>query len=107
MSRIRGGGHDFFQIRIKEAPVYAFSERVDILIALDKATVEMHRLELEEKGIIIFDGEQIDLSAEPSHLLSVSWERLAREEEGSKLFSNSVAVGAALGILVYQFDILA
>jgi len=106
MSRIRGG-HNFFQIRVKEDPVYASSEEVDILIALDKATVEMHRLELKEKGVIIFDGEHIDISGEPSRLLSVPLERLAREEGGNKLFSNSVAVGGALGILAYQFDILA
>ncbi|GAI08189.1 unnamed protein product [marine sediment metagenome] len=42
MSRIRGG-HNFFQIRVKEEPVYALSEEVDILIALDKATVKIHR----------------------------------------------------------------
>lgn len=106
MSRIRGG-HNFFQIRIKEDPVYASSERVDILIALDKATVEMHRPELKEKGIIIFDGEHIDISDQPFHLLSVPLERLAREEGGNKLFSNSVALGAALGILAYRFDTLA
>lgn len=105
MSRIRGG-HNFFQIRVKEDPVYASSEEVDILIALDKATVETHRLEIKEKGVIIFDGEHIDISGQPPHLLNVPLERLAREEGGNKLFSNSVAVGGALGILAYQFDIL-
>jgi len=106
MSRIRGG-HNFFQIRVKEEPVYALSEEVDILIALDKATVETHRPELKETGVIIFDGEHIDISGQQSHLLSVPLEPLAREEGGNKLFSNSVAVGGALGILAYQFDILA
>jgi len=106
MSRIRGG-HNFFQIRVKEKPVYALSEKVDILIALDKATVELHRPELKEKGVIIFDGEHIDISDQPLHLLSVPLERLAREEGGNKLFSNSVAVGSALGIFGYQLDILA
>jgi len=106
MSRIRGG-HNFFQIRVKDDPVYALSEKVDILIALDKATVELHRPELKEKGVIIFDGEYIDISDQPPHLLSVPLERLAREEGGNKLFSNSVAVGSALGILAYQLDILA
>jgi len=106
MSRIRGG-HNFFQIRVKDDPVYALSEKVDILIALDKATVELHRPELKEKGVIIFDGEHIDISDQPLHLLSVPLERLAREEGGNKLFSNSVAVGSALGILAYQLDILA
>jgi len=106
MSRIRGG-HNFFQIRVKEEPVSALSEEVDILIALDEATVEIHRPELKEKGVIIFDGEHIDISGQPPHLLSVPLERLAREEGGNKLFSNSVAVGAALGVLDYEFHILA
>ena len=105
MSRIRGG-HNFFQIRVKEEPVNALSEEVDILIALDKATVEIHRPELKEKGVIIFDGEHVDISPQP-HLLSVPLERLARDEGGNRLFSNSVAAGAALGVLDYEFHILA
>ena len=60
-------------------------------------TVEIHRPELKEKGVIIFDGEHIDISPQP-HLLSVPLERLAREKEGNKLFSNSVAVGAGTAL---------
>ena len=48
-SRIRGG-HNFFRVRVKDGDVKAQSERLDILIALDKATIERHRGELKENG---------------------------------------------------------
>jgi Pyruvate/2-oxoacid:ferredoxin oxidoreductase gamma subunit len=100
MSRIRGG-HNFFQIRVKGEPMYALSEEVDILIALDKATVKIHRPELKEKGVIIFDGEHIDIPPQPPHLLSVPLERLAREfglvaeQAEDEIAAINMAIGAS------------
>ena len=53
-------------------------------------------------GVIIFDGEKIkDVGGDS--LFSVPLERLA----GDKLMSNTVALGAALGLVEYDFEILA
>ena len=39
-SRIRGG-HNFFQIRLGDQPVMSWEKEVDVLVALDKATVTL------------------------------------------------------------------
>lgn len=49
-SRIRGG-HNFFQLRIATYPVKTFTDTVDVLIALDRVTVDMHVREMSEGGI--------------------------------------------------------
>jgi 2-oxoglutarate ferredoxin oxidoreductase subunit alpha len=98
-SRVRGG-HNFFRIRIKDSPVGAISEPVDMLLALDGNSIELHRKELKPDGVAIYDAEKI--KAGGSNLLGVPLERLA-EQAGGKVMVNTVALGAALGLLRYDF----
>jgi 2-oxoglutarate ferredoxin oxidoreductase subunit alpha len=98
-SRVRGG-HNFFRVRAKDSQVGAIAEPVDMLIALDKESVDLHQKEVS--GVAIFDGEKIK-DAGGNRLFSVPLERLA----GDKLMSNTVALGAALGLVDYDFEILA
>src|SRR5690554_955580 len=53
-SRIRGG-HNFFQIRLGEKPVYSWESHVDVLVALDAASIELHRAELKPSGVVLYD----------------------------------------------------
>ena len=57
-SRVRGG-HNFFRVRASDSPVEAIDEKVDILIALNKETIDLHRQEIRDGGVIIYDGEKI------------------------------------------------
>jgi len=57
-SRMRGG-HNFYQIRVSDRPVYSSREKIDIIVALDRASVEVHRNELTQDGMIIYDSEFI------------------------------------------------
>ncbi len=43
MSRIRGG-HNFYQIRVNEAPVYTFDDTLHLLLAFNKETVDLRIL---------------------------------------------------------------
>jgi len=98
-SRVRGG-HNFFRVRVKNSRVGAIAEPVDMLIALDRESITLHKKELT--GVTVFDGERIKGIGGDS-LFSVPLERLA----GDKLMSNTVALGAALGLVEYDFEILA
>ena len=51
-SRIRGG-HNFFRVRVKDSQVNAIAETVDILIALNKETIDLHRKEMATNGISV------------------------------------------------------
>ena len=57
-SRIRGG-HNFYQIRVSDHPVYASREKIHIIVALDRASIEIHGNELTQDGMIIYDSEFI------------------------------------------------
>src|SRR5512137_132675 len=49
------GGHNYYLLRVSARPVYAHSENLDILIALNKETVLLHEEELNSGGAIIVD----------------------------------------------------
>jgi 2-oxoglutarate ferredoxin oxidoreductase subunit alpha len=53
-SRIRGG-HNTFAVRASVDDVVAPREAVDVLVALNEETVELHRGELAPRGIIVAD----------------------------------------------------
>lgn len=53
-SRIRGG-HNTFSIRLGSGPFHAPRESVDILVALNAETVELHRGQLSERALLIAD----------------------------------------------------
>jgi 2-oxoglutarate/2-oxoacid ferredoxin oxidoreductase subunit alpha len=104
-SRIRGG-HNFFRIRIKDSQAMAISESLDILIALNRESLSMHCSELNKNGIAVSDEfRDPDLSRQ-YNIIPIPLEDIAAEKAGNKLTSNSVAMGAAMGLAGFDFDIL-
>jgi 2-oxoglutarate ferredoxin oxidoreductase subunit alpha len=103
-SRVRGG-HNFFRVRASDSPVEAVNETVDILVALNKETIDLHRQEIRDTGVIIYDGEKIE-GLVGKNLVNVPAERLAKETAGDILMTNTVALGAALGLINVDFKIL-
>ncbi len=104
-SRVRGG-HNFFRVRVKDSRVGAISEPVNILIALNSESIDLHGKELAARGVILFDGEKIKDIGSNSNLFGMPLDRLAEEKVGNKLMANTVALGAALGLVEYDFEIL-
>jgi 2-oxoglutarate ferredoxin oxidoreductase subunit alpha len=104
-SRIRGG-HNFYQIRISDNKVENLTEQIHVIIALDEKTIIEHKDELVKNGVIIFDGDKISVKEFDENLLNVPFERLAKEKADSKKMANSVAIGAAISLVGYDFDLL-
>ncbi len=105
-SRIRGG-HNFFRVRVSETRVAAIVEPVDILVVLNKESIDLHQGELAPGGVVIFDGEKIKDVGSNSRFLNVPLERLAEEKAGDKLMTNTVALGAAVALVDYDFEMVA
>jgi 2-oxoglutarate ferredoxin oxidoreductase subunit alpha len=105
-SRVRGG-HNFFRVRVSDAKVAAIAEDVDILIALNMDSIELHQQEMVDQGIIIFDDEKVKgVSGEDGSFLSIPLEKMAEEKAGNKLMINTVALGAALSLVNYDLNML-
>ncbi len=102
-SRVRGG-HNFFRVRVSDNKVLALSEKLDVLVALNKETIALHNEELKTNGIIIFDEGETKFEPTGAKYLSVPLRRLAEETAQNKLMTNTVAVGAVIGLTGYDFS---
>jgi len=105
-NRVRGG-HNFFRVRVNAGEVLALSKELDILVALNKETIDLHHNELKDGGVIIFDQEQTKFDAQGERFFNVPLVRLAEDAVKNKLMTNTVAIGAAIGLCDYDFDLLA
>ena len=93
-SRIRGG-HSFFQVRISDKPVHAPHHRVNLLIALDKKSYEIHWEEMLPESLVLLNQAEKQAN---ERIAPIAFDELA-EKAGGKITSNTVAAGAALGVL--------
>ncbi|MBN2011756.1 2-oxoacid:acceptor oxidoreductase subunit alpha [candidate division KSB1 bacterium] len=100
-SRIRGG-HNFYTIRAQADPIRSWTEPVHLLVALTKESVEIHASKLVKGGAVICDSS-LKVEAEPLEqagikLINVPLAQLAKDSGGSKVMSNTAALGALAGL---------
>lgn len=96
MSRIRGGSNST-EIRITDKKRAAFVKRIDLLFAMDKDVVPHLRERITKNTIILGEASKISAGAS-DHIVDIPFTRFANEL-GNPIFTSTVAVGVALGIL--------
>jgi 2-oxoglutarate ferredoxin oxidoreductase subunit alpha len=107
-SRIRGG-HSFMQIRISDQPVLAPYHKIDLLIALNTETRDLHKKEMAETGLVLLDAEKEDAKenlpeqAREKNVLPIAFSQMAKDA-GGKIMTNTVAAGACLALLGAPFS---
>jgi len=105
------GGHNTYQVRAGVEEVYSHVRHVDLLVALNKETIDKHKEELAPRGGIIYDGDKIplskeDLGKEDVKLYHVPLLRLAEESGAKRIMINSVALGASVALIDFDFEML-
>lgn len=104
-SRIRGG-HNFYQIRFSDRPVTASREKVDIIIAFDRESIELHEKELSGNGQLIYDAAILKQNYDGPKFFDIPFANLAMGHGGNRIMSNTVAIGSVLGMLGMELDML-
>lgn len=104
-SRIRGG-HNFHKVRVSEEEIYGHLDHADILVALNRESVDRHISEMQSGGIIISDTEDKIKGRDFEFLFAeVPMRRIAIDISGSDLMRNTVAIGFILGLLDFDLNI--
>ncbi|HSQ21761.1 MAG TPA: 2-oxoacid:acceptor oxidoreductase subunit alpha, partial [Coriobacteriia bacterium] len=104
------GGHNTYTLRVSPTPISSHVEAVDVLVALNRETVDLHLDELVDGGAVIYDPEDKE-NAEwqaPDGVLAVPTPlmRLAKDA-GGPIMRNTVALGAVLALVGLPVDPLA
>jgi len=89
-SRIRGG-HNTFAVRVSAEEIGAPQEPIDLLVALNEQTVQLHKNELAPNGLIVADE---DVAPGDETCFHVPFEELAQDR-----FVNVVALGVIASLL--------
>jgi 2-oxoglutarate/2-oxoacid ferredoxin oxidoreductase subunit alpha len=85
MSRVRGG-HNTFAIRFGPEPIHAPKEEIDILVALNEETIDLHKDQLSKRGLVVTDNK-VETRGLKSY--RVPFEELAPKP----IFFNTAALG--------------
>lgn len=96
MSRIRGG-NNYFQIRISAVPVETLREKPDMVIALDKDSVLLHRGAIAEGGLVFLDREKYGIEDNRDPYRDAPMFEIAGEA-GGDMYVSSVACGLTAGM---------
>lgn len=103
MSRVRGG-NNFFQIRAAEHPVYAIRNKCDIIVALDRASVTLHKESVTDDGVIVVDKDAFHIQDPDTRVLPVPMHGIVAEIGVNDLFVNSVACGVLVALAGVPFE---
>jgi 2-oxoglutarate ferredoxin oxidoreductase subunit alpha len=104
------GGHNAYYVRASDQDISSQKRAVDILVALNTDTIQLHMAELSQNAVIIFDPSMLKLTTEqfpqPVRLLPVPLLGLAKQVGADRLMINTVAVGASLALFHNDFSVL-
>ncbi|MFN8632296.1 MAG: 2-oxoacid:acceptor oxidoreductase subunit alpha [Chloroflexota bacterium] len=110
MSRIRGG-HNFYQIRVGENPLYTFDDTLHLLLAFNKETVDLNWNDLVAGGGILHDSAikvpTDELSDRGVRDFSMPLTKIAEQEGGHRIMMNTAAIGAMAGLTSFNYEAIA
>lgn len=104
------GGHNYTTIRISENPVLTHSNDLNMVLALNRETIDLHINEVTKNGIVIFDSDEINLSdiktPKDITLFPVPLKTLALKHGKHEITKNIVGLGVTLGLLKFNIKFL-
>ena len=101
------GGHNFARLTFSKEKVYSDHEALDILIALNEESIELHRDELATDAVVFADSfEQKDLAALGKNAVILPMATTVKEMAVSTITRNSMALGAICYLLDLDFGLM-
>ncbi len=104
------GGHVYYLARTSPERVYSQGDGVDLLYALDRATVEVHAPGVRPGGFVLFDPEKFAVTAAdvPAGvtLLGVPTLEIARKYTTQSILQNAAGLGAIAFLAGIPLDLL-
>ncbi|HOW35156.1 MAG TPA: 2-oxoacid:acceptor oxidoreductase subunit alpha [Candidatus Omnitrophota bacterium] len=102
MSRIRGG-NNFIQVRVSDQPLHTLRQKADIIVALDKPSINIHTKNLTPSGVMILDKTKFAIVDNNQSFLDVPMYSMAAQVGGNELFVNSCAFGVVASLTGIDF----
>ncbi len=102
------GGHNTYQVSVDDE-VFCQSKTINLLVALNKETIEIHAPQLSQGAAIIYDSDAIPKDAEKASsalFYPIPLARLVKETGGKDIVRNTVALGASCAVIGIDFSLI-
>lgn len=96
-SRIKGG-HTNYKLRVATKAIGTIHKNCDLLIALDKDSLQNEALNMQEEGIILADSLLLQDYSGQAHFIAIPFTEIAKKH-GSQLQKNIAALGCTVAVL--------
>lgn len=104
------GGHNVVTVRLSSTPFLGMTQDLNILVALNAETVELHKAELSEGAYVLFDPKEKEWAAadfpKPVTLIPIPLRDIVNELHADVVMRNTVVLGASVSLLGIPFDAL-
>ncbi len=97
------GGHTFSIIRAAPRKIASHRNKIEVLLALNEETVDLHQSRLSNGALVIYDLESVKRPVLPEHVrtLGLPIGKIVKEEHANEVMRNTCMIGAfskAVGI---------
>lgn len=108
------GGHNIFQIDVESHEFASVSNKLNVLLALDQNSIKLHALEIEEKGVLIYDEgvcsiddqTRVELDSKKVEVFNIDLLSVAQSVGGTGIMKNTITLGALWSVLDQDLEIL-
>ena len=104
------GGHNFVSVRITTDRVHAPKKAIQLLIALNKDTVNFHKDDLDDHAYLVYDEHdyvwKVEDFTRPITLIAVPFTELVKEKNGDAVMRNTIALGVTMALLGKDLSLL-
>ena len=92
------GGHTFLTARISSEPVANHGDKLDLVIALDRNSLETHLPHVAPGGTLIYNSDDVKAAPERDdiQLAPLSYKELSNDTDRKKIMLNVCMLGAAM-----------
>lgn len=104
------GGHNAYYVRASDIEIFSQKRPIDILVALNRETIDKHKHELSQNAAVLFDPNVVKVEATefPGTVaqIPVPFLELTKKANADRLLINTVSIGASLALFYPDYSVL-
>ena len=106
------GGHNFSKIRASDKKILSHRKKIDFLLALNKDTIEKHKNDLDQGGMLIYNSDKINPHTNDIGVgvkekgIGIPIEKITKEEGGIPIMKNAALLAGFAKIIGINWKVV-
>ena len=100
------GGHNFSLVRASRQKIAAHMDQIDVLVALNKETVEKHTSRLRDNSFVIYDADKVKLDDTKHKGCGLTITQILKDATAPAVMKNTCIIGGYCKVVGIDWSIL-